>query len=97
MVMKNPPHPGEIIRHEILGPLNITVTDAAKDLGVTRPALSNVLNGKASLSTEMALRIEKAYGPKMDHLMKMQLAYEIAQTRSREKSIKVKRHASAHN
>lgn len=97
MAMKDPPHPGEIVRHEILEPLNITVTDAAKNLGVTRPALSNVLNGRSSLTSEMALRIEKAYGPKMDHLMKMQLAYEISQTRSREKSIKVKRHASVHD
>lgn len=95
MVMKNPPHPGEVIRHEILEPLNMSVTDAARALGVTRPALSNMLNGKSSLTPEMALRIEKAYGPRMEHLMKMQLAYEIAQTRAREKSIKVKRQVTA--
>lgn len=95
MVMKNPPHPGEVIRHEILEPLNMSVTDAARALGVTRPALSNMLNGKSSLTPEMALRIEKAYGPRMEHLMKMQLAYEIAQTRAREKSIKVRRHVTA--
>ena len=97
MIMKHPPHPGEIIRHEILEPLDLTVTDAAKDLGVTRPALSNLLNGRSALTPEMALRIEKAYGPRMDHLMKMQLAYDISQMRAREKSIKVKRHAGAHN
>ena len=73
MPMKNPPHPGEIIRHEILEPLELTVTAAAKALGVTRPALSNVLNARASLTPEMALRVEKAFGPKMDHLMRIQL------------------------
>ena len=63
--MKNPPHMGSFIRTEILEPLGLTVSQAAKILGVGRPALSNLLNGKASLSPEMALRIEKAFGP--DH------------------------------
>jgi addiction module HigA family antidote len=93
MAMLRPPHPGEIIRHEVLEPLGVTVTAAAKALGVTRPALSNMLNGRAALSPEMALRIEKAFGPSMEHLMKMQLAYDIAQIRAREGSIRVRRYA----
>lgn len=95
MVMKNPPHPGEIIRYEILEPLGLTVTDAAKLLKVTRPALSNVLNGRASLTPEMALRVEKAFGPKMDHLMRMQLAFDLARTRARARTIKVIRYQTA--
>ena len=92
MPMKNPPHPGEIVRYEILEPLGLTVTDAAKALGVTRPALSNVLNRRASLTPKMALRIEKAFGPKMDHLMRIQLAYELAQARAQAKDIRVERY-----
>jgi addiction module HigA family antidote len=95
MPMKNPPHPGEIIRHEILEPLKLTVTDAAKAIGVTRPALSNVLNGRASLTPEMALRIEKAFGPKMDHLMRMQLACDLARTRGRADELRVEPYDSA--
>jgi len=95
MPMQNPPHPGEIIRHEILQPLKLTVTDAAEAIGVTRPALSNVLNAHASLTPEMALRIEKAFGPKMDHLMRMQLAYDLARTRGRAAEIRVARYESA--
>ena len=76
MMMKNPCHPGEIIREEVLAPLGLTVTQAAKALGVTRQALSNMLNGVTSLTAEMALRVEKAFGPKMEHLMRMQLNYD---------------------
>jgi addiction module HigA family antidote len=92
--MKNPPHVGEIIRDAILEPLGLTVSQAAKVLGVGRPALSNLLNGKASLSPEMALRIEKAFGPEMDHLMRMQLAYDLARMRARAGEIKVTRYAA---
>jgi len=67
------------------------VTAAATALGVSRPTLSSLLNGKAGLSGEMALRIEKAFGVKMDTLMRMQSAYEIAETRKREKMIRVRR------
>jgi addiction module HigA family antidote len=89
MPMKNPPHPGDFIRTEIVAPAGLTVTAAAAALGVSRPALSSLLNGKASLSGEMALRIEKAFGVKMDTLMRMQSAYDIAQTRKRENLIRV--------
>jgi addiction module HigA family antidote len=95
MAIKNLPHPGEVIRHEVLGPLGLTVTEAARLLKVTRPALSNVLNGRASLTPEMALRLEKAFGPKMDHLMRMQLAYDLAQRRARANSIRVGRYDAA--
>lgn len=96
MPMKNPPHPGDFIRTEIIGPVGLSVTAAAAALYVSRPALSSLLNGKADLSGEMALRIEKAFGVKMDTLMRMQSAYDIAQTRKREKEIRVRRiHAPA--
>ena len=89
--MKNPPHPGDFIRTEIIPPAGLSVTAAAAALQVSRPALSNLLNGKAALSGDMALRIEKAFGVKMDTLMRMQSSYYIAQARKREKSIHVRR------
>src|SRR5271163_2730245 len=91
MPIKNPPHPGDFIRTEIVGPAGLSVTAAAVALQVSRPALSSLLNAKASLSGDMALRIEKAFGVKMDTLMRMQSAYDIAQTRRREKEIHVRR------
>lgn len=91
MPMTNPPHLGGFIRREILAPLNLSVTEAATVLGVTRQALSNLLNERGALTADMALRIEKAFGPKMDHLMRMQLAYDLAAARERERDIKVKR------
>src|SRR3972149_2343812 len=92
MRMARPAHPGQFIRMEVIEPLNLSVTQAAKALGVTRAALSALLNGRAALSPDMALRIEKAFGPKMDTLLRMQTAYEIAETREREADIKVKRY-----
>ncbi len=91
MPMKNPPHPGEFIRTEIIDPAGLSVTAAAAALLVSRPALSSLLNGKADLSGDMALRIEKAFGIKMDTLMRMQSAYDIAETRKRAKGIRVRR------
>lgn len=91
MPMKNPPHPGDFIRTEIIEPAGLSVTSAAAALQVSRPALSSLLNGKANLSGEMALRIEKAFGVKMDTLMRMQASYDIAQTRKREKEIRIRR------
>lgn len=87
-----PAHPGQFIRTEVIEPLGLSVTDAAKVLGVTRPALSALLNQHAALSPEMGLRIEKAFGVKMDTLLRMQTAYEIAAARGREGRIKVKRY-----
>jgi addiction module HigA family antidote len=90
--MMSPSHPGDLIRTEVIGPLGLSVTAAADVLGVSRPALSNLLNGKASLSGDMALRIEKAFGPKMETLMRMQSAYDIAQARKRGGKIRVRRY-----
>ena len=92
MPMKTPPHVGGVIRREVIEPLGLTVTQAAKALGVGRQALSSLLNERAALTSDMALRIEKAFGPKMEHLMRMQLAYDLAQARNRESKIKVKRY-----
>ena len=91
MAVKNPPHPGDFIRTEIIKPSGLSVTAAAAALGVSRPTLSSLLNGKANLSGDMALRIEKAFGVKMDTLMRMQTSWDIAQTRKREKQIRVRR------
>lgn len=91
MPIKNPPHPGDFIRTEIIEAVGLSVTAAASALQVSRPALSSLLNGKADLSGAMALRIEKAFGVKMDTLLRMQVAYDIAQTRKREREIHVQR------
>jgi antitoxin HigA-1 len=91
MSMKSPPHPGDFIKTEIVEAHGLTVTAAAEALGVSRPTLSSLLNGKAGLSGDMALRIEKAFGVKMDTLMRMASAYEIAETRKREGLVRVKR------
>jgi addiction module HigA family antidote len=89
--MKNPAHPGGFVKSEIVEALELSVTDAARVLGVTRPALSALLNQRAALSSEMALRIEKAFGVSMDTLMRMQNSYDIAQARRRAGKIKVAR------
>ncbi|MGO9865160.1 MAG: HigA family addiction module antitoxin [Terriglobales bacterium] len=91
MPIKNPCHPGDFIRTEIIQPTGLSVTVAAIALRVSRPALSSLLNGKADLSGDMALRIEKAFGVRMDTLMRMQASYDIAQTRKRERKIHVRR------
>src|SRR5712672_2003318 len=93
MHMKSPPHPGDFIRTEIIEPAGLSVTAAAAALQVSRPALSSLLNGKADLSGDMALRIEKAFGVKMDTLMRMQAYYDIAKAHKREKKINVRRSA----
>ena len=90
--MKNPAHPGGFVRAEVIEPLRLSVTDAAKALGVTRPALSAFLNQRANLSPDMALRVEKAFGVSMDTLMRMQSSFDIAQARQREGEIEVARY-----
>ncbi len=95
MPMKNPPHPGDLIKTEIIEPLGLSVTRAAEILKVRRATLSDLLNGKSALTPEMALRIEKAFGPDLDHLMRMQLAYDVAQMRRRAGRIAVRRYVAA--
>jgi antitoxin HigA-1 len=87
--LKTPSHPGAFVKTEIIAPLGLSVTEAARALGVTRPALSTFLNERSSLSPEMALRIEKAFGVSMDTLMRMQNSHDIAQARKREGEIRV--------
>jgi len=79
MLMKNPPHPGRIVRGECLEPLDLSVTSAAKVLGVTRQALNNLVNEKASISPEMAVRLAKAFGSTPDTWLRMQVLYDLAQ------------------
>ena len=81
MPLKNPPHPGDFIRTEILQPAGLSVTAAAAALRVSPTALSILLTGHADLSGDLALRIEKTFGVKMDTLMRMQASYDIAQAR----------------
>lgn len=90
--MKDPCHPGEFIKSEIIEPLGLTVTEAAKVLGITRAALSAFLNERSSLSPEMAIRIEKAFGLSMETMMRMQNGFDIAQARRREGEIVVERY-----
>lgn len=90
--MKNPIHPGFIVRHDCLEPVGLSVTAGAKVLGVSRQALNNVVNGKAGISPEMALRLTKAFGSTPETWLGMQMAYDLAQARKREASIKVKRY-----
>jgi addiction module HigA family antidote len=91
MRMINPPHPGDFIRTEIIDARGLSVTAAAQVLQVSRPTLSSLLNEKAGLSAEMALRIEKAFGVKMDTLMRMQTSYDIMKMRRRENELRVSR------
>jgi antitoxin HigA-1 len=92
MRMLSPAHPGSFLRTEIVEAYDLSVTDAAKILRVSRPALSSLLNAKADLSGDMALRFEKAFGVPMDTLMRMQNSYDIVRTREREKHIRVERY-----
>lgn len=84
-----PVHPGSFVRAEVIEAYGLSVTDAAKALGITRAALSAFINEHTTLSPDMALRIEKAFGLSMDTLMRMQNSYDIAQARKREHEIKV--------
>ena len=82
MAMKNPTHPGRIVKEDCLRELGLSVTEAANHLGVGRAALSALVNERASVSIEMAYRLSKAFGSTPDHWMRMQLAYDLAHSRS---------------
>jgi addiction module HigA family antidote len=87
-------HPGVWLRHEIVEPAGLSVTNAADRLHVTRQAMSNLLNGNAGLSAEMAIRFEKAFGLRAETLMRMQAAHELAGARAHEDEIEVERVAA---
>jgi len=91
MAMKNPVHPGGVVRKDCLEPLGLSVTAGAKALGVTRQALNNVVNGKSGISPEMAIRLSKAFGSTPETWLRMQLAYDLAAARRNESKIKVRR------
>jgi addiction module HigA family antidote len=91
MAMKNPVHPGQIVRHDCIEPLGLSVTAAAKALGVSRQALNNIVNGKSGISPEMAIRLTKAFGSTEETWLRMQLAFDLAQARKNESKIKVRR------
>jgi addiction module HigA family antidote len=89
--MKNPAHPGRIVRSACLEPLGLSVTEGAKVLGVTRQTLNNVISGKSGISPEMAIRLSKAFGSTAETWVRMQAAYDLAQARKDESKIKVRR------
>ncbi len=92
MPMKNLPHPGEIVPEECLTPLGLTVTDGARAPGVTRQTLNNLVNERSGISSEMAIRLEKAFGTSAGLWARLPLAYDLAQARRREHEIKVTRY-----
>jgi addiction module HigA family antidote len=89
--MKNPPHPGGVVR-DCIEDLGLSVTDAAKVLGVTRPTLSRVINGRSAISPVMAIRLSKAFGSTPEMWLRLQSAYDLAQARARTESINVQRY-----
>ena len=91
MPMKNPVHPGRIVRHDCLEALGLSVTEGAKVLGVTRQALNNIVNGKSGISPEMAIRLTKAFGSTPETWLGVQIAYDLAAVRKHENKIKVRR------
>ncbi len=93
--MHDPPHPGGIVRRQCLEPLGLTVTRAAEGLGVTRQALSELLNGRTGVSVEMAIRLSKAFGSTPETWLGMQMAYDLWQARGRTGEIAVERFVTA--
>jgi antitoxin HigA-1 len=94
MVMYNPPHPGEVIKEFCLQPLGLTVTDAAKGLGVSRITLSALLNGRFGISPEMAIRLSKAFGGSAESWLVQQVQYDLWQVMQKTDEIEVKAFAS---
>lgn len=95
MPMHSPSHPGRIVRSVCLEPLGLSVTEGAKALGVSRQALSNLVNGHSSVTPEMAVRLAKAFGSTPEHWIRMQSAWDIAQIRKRADEIQVERYRAA--
>jgi len=91
MPMKNPVHPGEIVLHECIEPLGLTITEAAKGLGVTRTTLSRLVNGKQGISADMAVRLSKGFGSTPETWLRMQMNYDLAQIQKAARNIHVKK------
>jgi len=91
MTMKNPTHPGLAVRHDCLEPLGLSVTEAAKRLGVSRKQLSDIVNCHAGISPEMAIRLDKAFGGSAETWLRLQAAYDLAQAMQGADGIKVER------
>lgn len=89
--MKTPPHPGRSIRDACLEPLGLTVTGGARVLGVTRATLSNLINGRAGISPEMAIRLAKAFGGSPETWLKLQMQHDLAQALKNEAALNVRR------
>ena len=96
MPMKNPAHPGRIVKSACLEPLGMTITEGAKVLGVTRQTLTKIVNGKSGISAEMAIRLTKAFGSTAETWVRMQATYDLAQARKDESKIKVQRQNVPH-
>lgn len=95
MLMHNPPHPGEVIRRQCLEPLGLTVTEAAKGLGVSRNTLSMLLNGRLGISPEMAIRLSQGFGGSPESWLQQQMQYDLWQARRHEDQIKVRKFEAA--
>ena len=92
MPMKNPPHPGRVVRVSCLEPLGLNITEGAKILGVSRQALSNLVNCRARMSADMAVRLAKAFGSTTETWIWLQAAYDVTQAQARENEIEVERY-----
>lgn len=97
MTMKNPPHPGRIVRQECIEPLGLTVKEAAERLGVKRQTLNNLVNGKAGISPEMSIRLSKAFGSSPEVWLGIQMEYDLAQASKNADRIKVQRITQSHS
>jgi antitoxin HigA-1 len=95
MLMHNPPHPGEVIKRQCLEPLGLTVTEAAKGLGVSRNTLSMLVNGRLGISPEMAIRLSQGFGGSPESWLQQQMQYDLWSARQREKKIKVRKFRAA--
>ena len=95
MLMHNPPHPGEILKELCLEPLGVSVTEAAKALGVSRKTLSSIINGKAGISPEMAVRLSIAFNTSSESWLNQQTQYDLWQVEQHRKSLRVKRLSAA--
>jgi antitoxin HigA-1 len=95
VAMRNPPHPGGIVRRQCLEPLGLSVTAAARGLGVTRQALSELVNERTGVSVEMAIRLSKAFGSSPEAWLGMQMAYDLWQARERMEAIQIRRFQAA--